>query len=94
MLLAGLIDGKIAVIRVRGAHTVRSEVVCMLSFHSTPVMYIQESPCTNYVCSVGEDEVLFVWKHVDADKAKKSNAGERPRMVFGFSEENPLASLR
>jgi len=40
MILAGLQDGKIAVIKVKGVHTVRTEVLCMLSFHTTPVMYI------------------------------------------------------
>ena len=96
MILAGLYDGKIAVIKVKGVHTIRTELICMLQFHTTPVMFIQESPCTNYVCSIGEDEVLFVWKHVDADKIKKSTmlTDDKPKMVFGFSEATPLASLR
>jgi hypothetical protein len=40
MILAGLQDGKIAVIKVKRVHTVRTEVLCMLSFHTTPVLYI------------------------------------------------------
>jgi len=62
--LAGLSEGKIGVIKVKGFHQISAECVSYLTFHTSPVLFLQESPCTNYVCSIGQDEVLFVWKYV------------------------------
>ena len=79
--MAGQADGKIAVILVQGTNYIRAEIMCMLSFHSTPIMFLQESPCSNYVCSLAEDEVLFVWKHADAEKNKES---QKQNMAFAL----------
>jgi hypothetical protein len=67
------------------------------------VLFLQESPCTNYVCSIGEDEVLFVWKYVESNPkmtsdqalasiSKAKPAIERPNLSLGFTSS--LLSLR
>lgn len=60
LLLAGQDDGRIAVFRARGE---RLQLETYLLFHKSPVLCLQESPCAQYVCSIGQDEVLMVWKH-------------------------------
>jgi len=61
LLLAGQEDGRIAVLRAKGTSQLQLE--SYLLFHKSPVLCLQESPCAQYVCSIGQDEVLMVWKH-------------------------------
>ena len=49
-------------IRVRGTSYISAECSSYLLFHQSPVIFLQESPCKRYICSVGEDEILFVWR--------------------------------
>ncbi|CDW75633.1 anaphase-promoting complex subunit cdc20-like [Stylonychia lemnae] len=64
MLFAGLENGKVAIIRIKGAQAMVTSVVNYLEFHESSILHLQESPDGCYLGSIASDQIFFLWKHM------------------------------
>jgi hypothetical protein len=72
-ILAGLHCGQIAIIKLFGCMSLQAQLQSCLNFHEYPVRYLKESPDGLFMTSVGEDEILFVWKHIETHRQGRSS---------------------
>jgi len=64
MLFAGLENGKVAIIRLKGTQAMVTSIVNYLEFHESSILHLQESPDGAYLGSIARDQVFFLWKHL------------------------------
>ena len=67
-MIVGLRNGQIVILRVSGYLAMQICAQSVLSFHDSPVLFLQENGNGQFMASLAEDEILFVWKHIETKK--------------------------
>jgi len=47
------------------------------------VLYLKESPDGEFMTSLGQDEIMFVWVHSTSDMSEKSSSSKKKKKKEG-----------